>query len=235
MRSTEAHVWAELGDYYLGEGPQVVEVEGSPELVWVNIQTDAEATTGVVHRHPLAGGLDRKFDAPGRPGFLRGIDPMRCSAYVANLGSVGLGAAYHHLFEWGTCSLFVTIGQIKPTVVVGADGNPAVRRTMELKIALDERIAMIAESSPPDTSVRIEVRALVMSLTVASTTARKRASFAGRPRRAASDGDQMIRVAPPVRCRTPGVTVRQDDSMSALERRTGSRSTCATVVQQIGG
>lgn len=75
------------------------------------------------------------------PGFLRGIDPMRCSAYVANLGSVGLGAAYHHLFEWGTCSLFVTIGQIRPTVVVGPDGNPAVRRTMELKIALDERIA----------------------------------------------------------------------------------------------
>ncbi len=75
------------------------------------------------------------------PAFLRGVDPLRCSAYVANLGSVGMGAAYHHLFEWGTCSLFVTIGQVKPTVVVGEDGNPAVRRTVELKIALDERIA----------------------------------------------------------------------------------------------
>ena len=75
------------------------------------------------------------------PGFLRGVDPLRCSAYIANLGSVGMGAAYHHLFEWGTCSLFVTIGQIKPTVVVGEDGQPTVRRTLELKIALDERIA----------------------------------------------------------------------------------------------
>ncbi len=75
------------------------------------------------------------------PSFLRGVDPLRCSAYVANLGSVGMGAAYHHLFEWGTCSLFVTIGQVRPTVVVGEDGNPAVRRTVELKIALDERIA----------------------------------------------------------------------------------------------
>ncbi|HEY3546699.1 MAG TPA: 2-oxo acid dehydrogenase subunit E2 [Propionicimonas sp.] len=75
------------------------------------------------------------------PSFLRGIDPLRCSAYVANLGSVGLGAAYHHLFEWGTCSLFVTIGKVQPTVVVGEDGQPTVRRTMELKIALDERIA----------------------------------------------------------------------------------------------
>lgn len=81
---------------------------------------------------------DFYFDTPS---FLRGVDPMRCSAFVANLGSVGMGAAYHHLFEWGTCSLFVTIGQVKPTVVVGEDGQPTVRRTMELKIALDERIA----------------------------------------------------------------------------------------------
>lgn len=81
---------------------------------------------------------DFYFDTPP---FLRGVDPMRCSAFVANLGSVGMGAAYHHLFEWGTCSLFITIGQVKPTVVVGDDGNPTVRRTMELKVALDERIA----------------------------------------------------------------------------------------------
>ncbi|MDR0489438.1 MAG: hypothetical protein LBG99_08630 [Propionibacteriaceae bacterium] len=81
---------------------------------------------------------DFYFDTPG---FLRGIDPLRCSVYLANLGSVGLGAPYHHLFEWGTCSLFVTIGKIKPTVVVGEDGQPTVRRTVDLRIALDERIA----------------------------------------------------------------------------------------------
>lgn len=75
------------------------------------------------------------------PSFLRGVDPLRCSAFVANLGSVGMGAAYHHLFEWGTCSIFVTIGRVVPAVVVGEDGTPSVRRTLELKISLDERIA----------------------------------------------------------------------------------------------
>ena len=75
------------------------------------------------------------------PSFLRGLDSMRCSAMVANLGSVGMGAAYHHLFEWGTCSLFVTIGQVKPAVCVGEDGNPAVKRMAELRIAFDERVA----------------------------------------------------------------------------------------------
>jgi pyruvate/2-oxoglutarate dehydrogenase complex dihydrolipoamide acyltransferase (E2) component len=81
---------------------------------------------------------DFYFDTPG---FLRGVDPLRCSAYVANLGSVGMGACYHHLFEWGTCSLFVTVGQVKPTVCVGEDGQPAVRRMVDIMIALDERIA----------------------------------------------------------------------------------------------
>ena len=74
------------------------------------------------------------------PGFLRGVDPLRCSAYVANLGSVGLGAAYHHLFEWGTCSLFLVIGQIREGVVV-VDHQPAVRRVVDIAVSLDERIA----------------------------------------------------------------------------------------------
>ncbi|MCL2735138.1 MAG: hypothetical protein FWD75_00715 [Propionibacteriaceae bacterium] len=75
------------------------------------------------------------------PGFLRGIDPLRCSVYLANVGSVGLGAPYHHLFEWGTCSMFMTIGKIEPTVCVGEDGQPTVRRRLKLRVSLDERIA----------------------------------------------------------------------------------------------
>ncbi|MDR1388143.1 MAG: hypothetical protein LBJ44_11310 [Propionibacteriaceae bacterium] len=75
------------------------------------------------------------------PSFLRGVDPLHCSAYIANVGSVGLGAPYHHLFEWGTCSLFITIGRIEPKVCVGPDGQPTVRRAVDLRIALDERIA----------------------------------------------------------------------------------------------
>ncbi|MCL2471526.1 MAG: 2-oxo acid dehydrogenase subunit E2 [Propionibacteriaceae bacterium] len=75
------------------------------------------------------------------PGFLRGVDPLRCSVYIANLGSIGLDAPYHHLYEWGTCSIFLTIGKIHPAVVVGEDGQPAVRRVMNLRVSLDERIA----------------------------------------------------------------------------------------------
>ncbi|MCL2081585.1 MAG: 2-oxo acid dehydrogenase subunit E2 [Oscillospiraceae bacterium] len=75
------------------------------------------------------------------PKFLRGVDPLRCSAFVANLGSVGIEAPFHHLYEWGTCSLFMAVGKIKPTPYVTDDGAVAARRMVEIKLSLDERIA----------------------------------------------------------------------------------------------
>jgi hypothetical protein len=50
---------------------------------------------------------------------------------VASLGSVGLDAGYHHLWEHGTCPVFCVIGRIHE----GPDGR---RRTV-LKWSYDER------------------------------------------------------------------------------------------------
>lgn len=60
-------------------------------------------------------------------------DPMFSSAFVANLGSVGLDAGYHHLWEYGTCTIFATIGRVHER----HDGV----RVMELKYSYDERVA----------------------------------------------------------------------------------------------
>ena len=59
-------------------------------------------------------------------------DPMFCSAFVANLGSVGLDAGYHHLWEHGNCPIFCVIGRVHE----GPDG----RRRVTLKFTYDERI-----------------------------------------------------------------------------------------------
>jgi pyruvate/2-oxoglutarate dehydrogenase complex dihydrolipoamide acyltransferase (E2) component len=64
---------------------------------------------------------------------------MYASAFVANLGSIKIDAAYHHLYEHGNCPLFVTVGQIQPRPV--ADGaEVAVRPTAMLRYTYDERI-----------------------------------------------------------------------------------------------
>jgi hypothetical protein len=59
-------------------------------------------------------------------------DPLFCSVFVANLGSVGLDAGYHHLWEHGNCPIFCVIGRVRP----GASG----RRVVTLKWTYDERI-----------------------------------------------------------------------------------------------
>ena len=40
-------------------------------------------------------------------------DPLYASVFVANLGSVGLEAGFHHVWERGTCSIFCVIGKVK--------------------------------------------------------------------------------------------------------------------------
>jgi 2-oxoacid dehydrogenase/acyltransferase catalytic subunit len=67
-------------------------------------------------------------------------DPLYASAFVANLGSVGLDAAYHHLYEYGTIPIFVTIGRLQRVPVVLADGSVASRETFALRYTYDERI-----------------------------------------------------------------------------------------------
>jgi hypothetical protein len=74
------------------------------------------------------------------PSMIR-TDPLYASAMIANLGSVGLDSAYHHLFEYGTVPIFVTMGRIKKAVVPGEGDQPVVRDVVSLKYSLDERIA----------------------------------------------------------------------------------------------
>lgn len=94
---------------------------------------------------PLAGLLVRLEALVDRwnllPARLIAIDPLHASAMVSNLGSIGVDACWHHLFENGTVSIFMTIGRVEPMQFVQADGSLAVRRGVLLRYTLDERVA----------------------------------------------------------------------------------------------
>ena len=66
-------------------------------------------------------------------------DPMYSSLFIANLGSLRMDAAYHHLFEYGNCPIFVVIGQTKETPWA-VDGQVVVRPIVTLRYSYDERI-----------------------------------------------------------------------------------------------
>lgn len=74
------------------------------------------------------------------PAFMIRNDPLYTSMFFANLGSVGLESAFHHLYEYGTCSFFATLGKVKRAVVVDENDQPTVRNVVSLKYLFDERI-----------------------------------------------------------------------------------------------
>ena len=66
-------------------------------------------------------------------------DPFFASAFLANLGSVGGNAAFHHLYEYGDIPVFVVLGRVRDEVVA-VDAKPAVRKIARLRFSYDERI-----------------------------------------------------------------------------------------------
>jgi hypothetical protein len=104
---------------------------------------------------------DKEFDLLGslpRPLLLRGVqlarwldhhnllpgsflenDPLYTSVFVANLGSLGMGAGYHHLYEWGNCPVFMMVGRIEERPAV-EDGRVVVQKQLHIRWTYDERI-----------------------------------------------------------------------------------------------
>ena len=68
-------------------------------------------------------------------------DPYYSSVVISNLGSIKLKCGYHHLTNWGTCSLFCIIGEKKTSPFFNEDGSVTMRETLELGLTIDERIA----------------------------------------------------------------------------------------------
>lgn len=73
------------------------------------------------------------------PAFFIDGDGLYSSMVIANLGSLGMGPGYHHLYEWGTCPLFLMVGRLEDAPAA-VDGQVVVRPTLHLRWSFDERI-----------------------------------------------------------------------------------------------
>lgn len=90
----------------------------------------------------LVGACARFLDRHGwMPGGVIATDPFYSSVVLSNLGSIGLHAGYHHLTNWGTCSVFCVIGEIKKRPFYSEDGTVEMRESIDLGLTIDERIA----------------------------------------------------------------------------------------------
>lgn len=82
------------------------------------------------------------LDYYGRvPSFIRKELPFYCSVFISNLGSIGVDAPFHHLYELGTTSFFLAIGrpELKP-VADPKTGEIKIKKMVNLNFTIDERI-----------------------------------------------------------------------------------------------
>ena len=75
------------------------------------------------------------------PSSLIETDPYYCTVVISNLGSIKLHSGYHHLTNWGTCSVFCIIGEKSLRPVFQPDGSYEMHEMLDLGLTIDERLA----------------------------------------------------------------------------------------------
>ena len=75
------------------------------------------------------------------PRFITDGDPNYSTILCSNLGSIKCPSVYHHLNNYGTNSIMVTIGTLHKEELLMEDGTRQIRDVIDIGATLDERIA----------------------------------------------------------------------------------------------
>lgn len=57
------------------------------------------------------------------PKLINRVSPFHTSVFVTDLGSIGIQPIYHHLYEFGTTSIFVAFGAKQKEKVINKGDN----------------------------------------------------------------------------------------------------------------
>jgi hypothetical protein len=74
------------------------------------------------------------------PKLINKASPWHCSMFLTNIGSIGIESIYHHLYEFGTCSLFLAMGKKTRKHSLDKEGSLSPHKSIQIKFVLDERI-----------------------------------------------------------------------------------------------
>ena len=74
------------------------------------------------------------------PKVINRASPFHSSVFVTNVGSIGLNSIYHHLYEFGTTSIFLAIGKKEVVRELQSDGTVIRKNVINTRFVLDERI-----------------------------------------------------------------------------------------------
>jgi len=74
------------------------------------------------------------------PRAIINASPFHGSVIITDLGSVGLPAIYHHLYNFGNLPVFIALGSKKKVRELTENGEATIRKYIDFKLVVDERI-----------------------------------------------------------------------------------------------
>lgn len=74
------------------------------------------------------------------PKSIEKVSPWHSTMFLTNIGSLGVESIYHHLYEFGTCSVFLAMGKKTRKHSLNKHGELIAYKTILLKFVMDERI-----------------------------------------------------------------------------------------------
>jgi len=69
------------------------------------------------------------------------VSPFHTSLYFTDLRSIKIDKVYHHLYNFGTTSIFAALGKAKYRATQTIEGETKFEKTMDIGFTLDERVA----------------------------------------------------------------------------------------------
>jgi hypothetical protein len=79
------------------------------------------------------------------PSALVNLSPFHTGAFIANMASIGMPHVNHHIYNFGTTSMFLAMGKALRNPMPGPNGGMIVKRELPIGLVLDERITSGAE------------------------------------------------------------------------------------------
>ena len=107
--------------------------------------TDFDNTAGALAKLPrpilrIAVSLLKWLDYHGwLPQSLLNVSPFHGSMVITSMGSLGIPAIYHHLYNFGTLPIFVSYGNIYTADAIKRDGTRERHHFISIKVVTDER------------------------------------------------------------------------------------------------
>ena len=74
------------------------------------------------------------------PKALLNVSPFHGSMIITSMGSLGIPAIYHHLYDFGNLPIFISYGSIFSADAIKRDGTRERHHFVTLKVVTDERI-----------------------------------------------------------------------------------------------